>query len=100
MDISDGKNIASQPAPAVLARLIVARMHPKVISLPLCLWSRSPSLLTGSVNQVVDRRWISLPLVESRKKSVLSFQWRRILKAQPITMGSRSRRAAVLMLIP
>ena len=81
----------------VPTRLIVARMHPKVSSLPLCLWSRSPILLTGRVNQVVERRWTSLLLVESLKKSVFSVAWRRILDVQPITMGSNSRRAAVVM---
>ena len=79
----------------VPTRLIVARMHPKVSSLPLCLWSRSPILLTGRVNQVVERRWTSLLLVESRKKSVLSLTWRRMLNAQLVTMSSRSKRAAL-----
>ena len=78
-------------------RLIVARMHPKVSSLPLCLWSRSPILLTGRVNQVVERRWTSLLLVESRKKSVSSLAWRRMFNVQVIPMGRRIRRAALVL---
>ena len=38
-------------------------------------------------------------LVESLKKSVFSLAWRRMFNAQPITMGSRSRRAALVTLM-
>ena len=40
----------------VPTRLSPARRSAKKVSFPLCLWSRSSILLTGTVNQVVERR--------------------------------------------
>ena len=79
-------------------KLIPARRSPKNISLPLCLWSLSPILLTGRVNQVLERRWIILSFKESRWKSVFRRAWRRRFEAQPMRMGSTSRRTALVVL--
>ena len=68
-------------------RLTPARKSPQKISLPACLWSRAPILLTGTVNQVVVRMWMNFSLVGSRWKSVFSrvFHKRRLEKNETFT---------------
>ena len=76
-----------------------ARRRAKNVSLPLCLWYRSPILLTGMLTQVVERRCISLSLVKRSQKSVFNNALSQMLDAQPIGMSRTSRSRALVKVI-